>query len=335
MPTPDHGAITIARRRAVALGLIALTSAAIGLVVGGATGGDEQAVGVARSDPSSTVAPSSSTGLESSTTSALPATTTSSTTIPTTTIPTTTIRTTVPVTSGASTSLPRATTTARTGPDGLRGAVVVVDPGHNGANGSHTKEISRQVDAGGSTKDCNTTGTAEGSYTEAQFTWETAIRLAEILRTRGATVILTRTDNAGWGPCVDQRGRTAADNHADLMISIHADGASAGKRGFHVIRSGALPGYTDASTADRSTVLATTIRDALVAAGLSPSNYVGSNGLDRRNDLGTLNRAEVPAIMLESGNMHDATDLALLRSADGQNRIATALADGAARFLEG
>ena len=211
----------------------------------------------------------------------------------------------------------------------------MVDPGHNGANGSHPKEISRLVDAGGSKKACNTTGTAEGSYAEAQFTWETSIRLADLLRARGATVILTRTDNSGWGPCIDQRGLTAANNRADLMISVHADGSSAGNHGFHVIRSGPIPGYVDAETADRSTLLATAARDALVAAGLSPSNYIGSAGLDRRNDLGTLNRAGVPAIMLESGNMHNAADLAMLKSAAGQASIATALVDAAARYLAG
>lgn len=268
----------------------------------------------------------------------------SSSTAPTTTTPTTT-----PPSSGATTSAPAtgapsttgATTTSwvpqRAGGQGsgsLAGRVIVVDPGHNGGNGSHTREINRTVDAGGFQKACNTTGTAGGSYAESTFTWDTSQLLAAELRRRGATVILTREDNTGWGPCIDQRGLTAQRNHADLLLSIHADGAGAGAHGFHVISPSTVRGFTD-STSAPSAVLAASVRDALVAAGLTPATYVGRAGLIQRGDLGTLNRAGVPAVMLESGNMRNAADLAMLRSADGQATIARAMADGAGRFLAG
>src|SRR5436190_5071122 len=56
------------------------------------------------------------------------------------------------------------------------GRVVVLDPGHNGGNGSHPAEINRQVPAGrGKTKPCNTTGTATNAgYPEHAFTWYVA-----------------------------------------------------------------------------------------------------------------------------------------------------------------
>jgi len=212
--------------------------------------------------------------------------------------------------------------------------VIVVDPGHNGANGSHASEINRPVDAGGFQKACNTTGTADGGYAEAEFTWDVALRLKSTLEAAGAKVVLTRPDNAGWGPCVDQRGLTAQRNGADLMISIHADGSGAGSHGFHVIRPGPIPGYTD-GIVESSAVLATDVRDALVSQGFTPSNYTGSAGLVQRTDLGTLNRAGVPVAMVESGNMRNAADLATLRSPDGQQRLATALAVGATNFLSG
>jgi N-acetylmuramoyl-L-alanine amidase len=208
----------------------------------------------------------------------------------------------------------------------------VIDPGHNGANGSHTTEINRPVDAGGFTKPCNTTGTAGGNYAESTFTWEVAQRLAPQLTALGATVILTRTDNAGWGPCVDARGLTAANHHADLLLSIHADGSGAADHGFHVIHPTSIPGFTDGSAA-RSAVLATDLRDALVTQGFAPSNYIGSGGLDQRGDLGTLNRAVVPAAMVESGNMRNAADLATLRSADGQSRLVAAFVAGIVAYL--
>lgn len=203
--------------------------------------------------------------------------------------------------------------------------MVVVDPGHNGANAAHPEEISRLVDAGGFQKACNTTGTAEGDLTESRFNWETAQRVRAALEAAGATVVLTRTSDDGWGPCVDQRGLAADAAGADLLISIHADGAAASASGFHVIRPAIGPTVTP-ERREASARLAAQVRDALVAEGFSPAGYVGGGeGIVERADIATINRADVPAVMLESGNLHNPDDLATLRSPDGQQRIADAL----------
>lgn len=215
----------------------------------------------------------------------------------------------------------------------VAGKLVVIDPGHNGNNWKHTSEINRQVDAGGFTKACNTTGTASGDLTETAFNLAVAQRLSALLSARGIKVVLTRSDNDGWGPCIDERGQIAARAGADLLVSIHADGSSAGNHGFHVISPTSIKGYTE-SIAAPSSVAAATIRDALVSNGFQPSTYIGKQGLIQRGDLGTLNRAEVPAIMIEAGNMKNSADLALLGSADGQQRLAAAIADGVQRFFQ-
>jgi N-acetylmuramoyl-L-alanine amidase len=211
--------------------------------------------------------------------------------------------------------------------------VVVIDPGHNGANGSNPTEINRPVDAGGFQKACNTTGTStDGGYSESRFNWEVAQLVRERLEDAGIRVVLTRDGDDGVGPCIDERGQIAARNGAAALVSIHADGAPAGASGFHVIHPGLRPGYTDA-TVEPSTALATALRDTLVAADFSPSSYVGSGGLDQRDDLGTLNRAEVPAVMLEAGNMRNPTDAAWITSDDGRRRLATAIADALVAWL--
>lgn len=214
------------------------------------------------------------------------------------------------------------------GPAGgsLAGVVVVVDPGHNGGNAAHPSQISRQVDAGGFSKDCNTTGTAGRSQSEPEFTWALAQTLAAQLRERGATVVLTRDSNTGVGPCIDERGKLARSVGAAVLVSVHADGAGPSQHGFHVIYPGERAGYTD-GVVQPSRQLASGVRDALVANGFSPSTYAGRSGLDERDDLGTLNWAGVPAVMLEAGNMRNSGDDATLASADGQARIADALAD--------
>ena len=234
----------------------------------------------------------------------------------------------------ATTAPPVTSTTAAIVPSAgdLAGLVVVVDPGHNGANGSHGEEIGRLVDAGGFRKACNTTGAAEGSVTESRVNWETAQRVRDLLEARGATVVMTRTSDDGWGPCVDQRGLAAQRAGADLLLSIHADGAAPGASGFHVIHPSTGPTVT-ATTADASRRLATEVRDALAAKGLVPASYVGGDGgIVARTDIATVNRAGVPAVMVECGNLHNPEDLAVLRSPSGQQRIAEGLVAAVASF---
>jgi N-acetylmuramoyl-L-alanine amidase len=233
---------------------------------------------------------------------------------------------------GGTTSSSTTPSTSSTTVAGGAPPVIVIDPGHNGANGDHPEEINRQVDAGGFQKACNTTGTATNDgVTESSINWSVAQLLRDRLEAEGARVILTRDSDDGVGPCIDERGRAAAEAHADALVSVHADGAPAGASGFHVIHPGLRPGYTD-DTVGPSAELAAGVRDALVAGGFTPSTYVGEDGLDERDDLGTLNLARVPAVMVEAGNLRNDGDAETLTSEDGQSRLAEALASAALAF---
>ncbi len=205
----------------------------------------------------------------------------------------------------------------------------MLDPGHQLGNSRFLAEINRPVDAGGLRKACNSTGTATDSgVPEATIAWQVAERLRQLLKAAGARVVLTRTSNSAdrWGPCVDERGRAAA--RGDLLISIHADGnLSAGAHGFHVISASHGPRPVESER------LAVELRDALVRRGLVTSTYLGDRGLDRRDDLGTLNLATRPAVMVELGNLRTAADADALTAPAGQRRYAKALADGVREFL--
>lgn len=212
----------------------------------------------------------------------------------------------------------------------LSGQTVVLDPGHNGRNGSAPSTINRQVDIGNGRKACDTTGTAG----EAGFTWDVARRTRAILRERGATVVLTRRSNRGVGPCITQRAAIGNRARAGAAISIHADGGPAGGRGFHVIAPKRLRGLTD-DIATPSLALARDVRRAYRGrTGLPYSTYLGVRGLDVRGDLGGLNLSDVPKVFLEAGNMRNARDRALLRSPTFRGRIARGIADGVQRFLQ-
>lgn len=220
----------------------------------------------------------------------------------------------------------------------LNGATVAVDPGHNGGNASHASEISRPVVAAadGSTKACNTTGTQtnDGNLTEAEFNFDVGVDLQKELTRRGARVVMTRSSNDGVGPCVDERAEAANRVNAVALISIHADGdEDQGARGFHVIH--ALPEQMVApSLAKPSLFLAEAIRNALEEAGVPPSNYVGHDGLDARNDLAGLNLSRVPAVLVELGNMRSAGEASKMESDVYRQRLARALSVGVQNFLE-
>jgi N-acetylmuramoyl-L-alanine amidase len=224
--------------------------------------------------------------------------------------------------------------TAPAGRSPLGGATIAVDPGHNGRNWAHPREINRLVDAGTLRKACDTTGAATASgYPEPAFTFDVALRLRMILRAAGARVVLTRTSNSGWGPCITERAAVGNRAHADAAVSIHADGGPASGRGFHVIYPPSIRGLTD-DIAKPSKCLALAMRQAYAAGtGLPRATYLGGGGLSVRSDLGGLNLSDVPKVFVETGNMRNAADARLLESPAFRERIARAIAAGLARFL--
>jgi N-acetylmuramoyl-L-alanine amidase len=216
--------------------------------------------------------------------------------------------------------------------------VVVLDPGHNGGNAAAPALINRLVPAGGFSKPCNTTGTAtDTGYPEHAFTFDVAQRTAVLLRAAGMTVVLTRSDDSGVGPCVDARAAVANDARAALAVSIHADGAAPSVRGFHVIEPALAPDKGNAAILPASERAATSLRSAFAAAtGEAPATYPGAlaePGLTRRSDLAGLNLARVPAVFLECANMRNRDDAAALMDAAWRQRAAQGIANGVLDYL--
>lgn len=207
--------------------------------------------------------------------------------------------------------------------------IVFLDPGHNGSNDA---SISRQVPTGrGGTKDCQASGTStESGFGEHTFNWDTVLRIRAELNALGVQTAMSRGDDTGVGPCVDERAAMANALKPDAIVSIHADGGPASGRGFHVNYSS--PPLNEAQA--RPTVqFAQIMRDQLVAAGIPAANYIGSNGLYPRADLAGLNLAQYPSILVELGNMKNPADSALMVSPDGQQKYADAVVKGIAGYL--
>lgn len=210
--------------------------------------------------------------------------------------------------------------------------VVVLDPGHNGRNSRNPAEINRQVpDGRAGTKPCNTTGTqTNAGYPEHAFTFDVASRVAQQLTAAGVRVVMTRTDDDGVGPCVDERGRAGESADADAVVSIHADGAASHDTGFHVAFSD--PPLNPAQEGP-ARELSVNLRDAMRAAGFADSNYIGRDGLSPRSDLAGLSLATRPTALVECANMRNPDEAALVSGEEGRARYAAALAQGVLAFL--
>ncbi|MFD5867978.1 N-acetylmuramoyl-L-alanine amidase [Corynebacterium sp. NPDC060344] len=211
----------------------------------------------------------------------------------------------------------------------LEGRTIHLDPGHAAVMPEGNPQV---VDGRGGMKPCQVTGTAAADgWPEHTFNWLIAEAIREGLEARGATVTMSRPDDSGPADCIDERARKENASDADLVVSLHADGAGEGNRGFHVIAiADPLPG----NDADGSLQLAEAIRDAFVGAGFAPSNYLGSDGIDLRADLTGLNLSEKPKALVEFGNMTDSADIAVLRSAEGRARMAGAVVAGIEAALD-
>jgi N-acetylmuramoyl-L-alanine amidase len=211
--------------------------------------------------------------------------------------------------------------------------IVVIDPGHNGANAANPDIINELVPAGfGQTKACNTTGTStDDGYPEHDFNWAVANYLRPMLEAEGITVVMTRSSDDGVGPCVDKRAAIGNDAGADVVVSIHGDGDEPSATGFYVMTAEQDP--AGAEMAARSKSLAVDVRDGLRSAGLSSSNHLGFDGLWPRNDLAGLNLSVRPTVMIEAGNMRNSADAALMMSDAGQQQFAQGLANGIMSYL--
>ena len=215
----------------------------------------------------------------------------------------------------------------------LSGTVIGIDPGHNGRNYSDPSFINHLVWNGRAMETCDTTGTStDAGYTEAQFNWNVASYLTADLKADGAKVVLTRGSNSGVGPCVNTRARILDRAHANVAIDIHADGGPPSGRGFTVLEP--VADSTNAKVVGSSDRFAKVLRSAFLSGtGMPISTYDGVNGLQPRDDLAGLNLTTVPKVLIECGNMRNATDAKLLTSSAFQKKAAAAMSAAIIRFL--
>lgn len=217
---------------------------------------------------------------------------------------------------------------AQAAPTKLAGKIVFLDPGHQGS----MEGLSRQVPTGrGGTKDCQASGTStEDGLSEHTFAWDTTLRVRQALTALGVRTAMSRGDDTGPGPCVDERAAMANSIRPNAVVSIHGDGGPPTGRGFHVLYS-APP--LNAAQAGPSVQFAKVMRDQLAGSGIPPATYIGQQGLNPRSDIAGLNLAQYPSILVELGNMKSPVDSALMKSPEGRQKYADAVVRGIVAFL--
>src|SRR6059036_748515 len=203
--------------------------------------------------------------------------------------------------------------------------VVVIDPGHGGMD----------------------TGAKSASMVEKDFTLVFARKLRTALQTRlGATVLLTRDSDVALDN--EARSAVANNNQANLFISLHA-GYSANK-----LDDGSSVFVMKENFGQAFPTAAATGRDQLFLpwylgyrihhqASVSAANFLqealskaipGSKFAVRTAPLAVLSSATMPSVLLELGNLNNATASQTLMDNAFQTRLAGTIADAVQRFSE-
>ena len=216
--------------------------------------------------------------------------------------------------------------------------LVVLDPGHGGKDAG-------TISIGG--------GSGTGGYEKTVVLAIARAAAAELRRGGQVRVKLTRDDDV----FIPLNGRVAIARreHADLLVSVHADSApNPSARGASVYtlsetasdavaarlaarenRSGSVPGIDVSAAPDVGDVLITmTQRSTMnISAGFAETlanslgDAVGFRGeFHRFAGFLVLKAADVPAVLIETAYLSNADDAALLQSAAGQKRIGAAIA---------
>ena len=182
----------------------------------------------------------------------------------------------------------------------LSGRVIALDAGHGGT----------QLGGAGSLR-----------VPEKDLTLPIARRAAELLRERGAQVILTRDADVTLG--LYERDLIAEAAHADLLVSIHANALPDGRdpRGLRGPEVYFTHPQAAAPAAAILAALRRTLPDLGPGAGLKP----GAN-------LALTRPTTQPSLLIETAYLTDPQNLRTLMDPAGRERLAQAIAAGIADF---
>jgi len=209
----------------------------------------------------------------------------------------------------------------------LAGKVIVLDPGHQ----AHADTSQEPIGPGAKeTKDKVTGGTSgvKSKVPESKLVLSIGMQLKASLEAQGATVYMTRTSE-DVNVSNSQRAAVANDNHADLFLRLHCDGANnSSTHGISML----VPASNQwtAPILESSRSAGDVVQKALIAA-----TGAKNNGVVPRSDLSGFNYCQVPSILVEMGFMTNPEEDVKLNSSAYQQKLVQGLTQGCIDWLSG
>lgn len=189
----------------------------------------------------------------------------------------------------------------------LREKIITIDPGHGGS------QSGARITQKGKT------------YYEKEITLAIGLKVAQHLSKAGATVLMTRAEDADLG--LYARTQIANQSGAHFFISIHCDSNSKPNS-----VSGTTVYYHDNDADSRA--LAQAILNEIVQVSGLPSKGVRSDKSLYPNGLAVLRTSQMPAVLIEVGYLNHDTDRAKLLNPKFQSAIAEAIVRGLRKYVE-
>lgn len=205
--------------------------------------------------------------------------------------------------------------------------VIVIDPGH--ANRPNLEK--EPIEPGSKVMKIKDEGGAQGIVTkvpEQSINLKVALKLRDLLKSRGYTVIMTKTREDQSLGNVD-RAQVGNNANAALVIRIHADSSDyESAKGASMLVPACINKNTNAIY-EASTSYGTTILNTLV-------KEVGmhNRGVVERVDMTGFNWSKVPVVLVEMGFLSNPEEDKLLNSQAYEDKLAKGLADGISKAIK-
>ncbi|HEX8143687.1 MAG TPA: N-acetylmuramoyl-L-alanine amidase [Pyrinomonadaceae bacterium] len=200
--------------------------------------------------------------------------------------------------------------------------VICIDPGHP--------------------SEVNDGKTIQNGTSEVHIVWVVALKLKKLLEAKGYRVVMTKSRE---DQLVLNKERALIANRADaaLMIRLHCDTGEGG--GFTLYHPDGQ-GTKDDTVGPSAEVIEASGRAArAIHAGMAPllRGFLKDNGVlgDSKTYVGARQGAltgsiysQVPVVTIEMVFLSNESDAEFIKSQEGQEKMARAIANGAARFVK-
>ncbi len=178
----------------------------------------------------------------------------------------------------------------------LSGVKIVIDPGHGGNDSGALGYLS--------------------AYPERVINYSIASKLASVLRSRGAEVVMYNTQYTNYS--LAQRVQMASEEDPHLFISVHCNSAA-----YNATAKGTEAYYFNYWSSGLAQFVSANV-----------SNALGTTNRGQKHGYYAVTRSmQYPAILLETGFMSNQTEYHKLVNDSYQSNIATAIANGIGQYI--